>query len=221
LKRRIRERALASIASIAPIAPVASIASIAPIASIMALAPVALALGACFGTTWNPLPPGHSPARDKVALVGTLDIIPPVERNMPGGPRPLMVGPPRDNALAIFTPDRSVPFAQWESMKQKDTVWIPLEGPFVIESPTKGILYLRGIVIATSRGTTAVELDLRIDVQADDRIVYVGHILALRAPPARVEVKDERDEAMEAVTAAGHAELAGQPWITRLAVPMR
>jgi hypothetical protein len=187
---------------------------------VAAIAPVALALGACFSTTWQSLPPGHSPARDHVALVGTLEIIPPVERTMPGGGGSLGVGPPRHNAMAIFTPDRSIPFAQWQSMKQKDTVWIPLDGPFVIESPTKGILYLRGLVITTSRGTTTVELDLRIDVQADDRIVYVGHLLALRAPPARVEVKDDRDAAIAAATAAGHTELAGQPWTTRLAIPM-
>jgi hypothetical protein len=187
---------------------------------VAAIAPVALALGACFGTTWEPLPPGHLPARNHVALVGTLEIVPPVERTMPGGGGSLVVGPPRTRAMAIFIPDLSLPFVQWQSMKQKDTVWIPMEGPFFIDTPSRGILYLRGLVIATNRGTTTVELDLRIEVHPDDRILYVGHLLALRAPPARVEVKDERDAAIAAATAEGHAELAGQPWTTRLAMPM-
>lgn len=182
-----------------------------------ASAAVAVALAGCFGTTWAPLAPGALPARGKTVLVGTIELVPPVDRNMDGGGGSLMVGPPRDRALAIFTPDRSRPFAEWESMDDKDTVWIPFDGPFFIETPATGMLYLRGLVIATNRGTTKIELDLRIDVEPADRIVYVGHLLALRVPPARVEVRDQRDAAVQAAVAAGHEALAQQPWTTRLA----
>ncbi len=185
-----------------------------------ALAPLLLA--GCVQATLPKVQPGRTPAKGMAILMGVIRIIPPVVQNEPGGHAALIVGDMNGHFLATFTGSMKDEYSQsgWPPIRGAQTAWVPLEGPFFVEVPSGHTVYLRGLTAVTNVGRTDVDLPVRIDLRRGDRVVYVGHLIFNRVPPARVLVKDRGDEMRDDATAAGHGALLSGKWVTRLAVPV-
>ena len=181
-----------------------------------------LLLAGCVQATLPRVQPGSTPGKGMAILMGVVRIIPPVVQNRPGGPGAMIVGGMKGNFLATLSGSMEGEYSQsgWPPVQGAQTAWVPLEGPFFIEVPSGHTVYLRGLTAVTNVGRIDVDLPVRIDLRRGDRVVYVGHLIFNRVPPARVLVKDRGDEMRDDAKAAGHGALLSGKWVTRLAVPV-
>lgn len=184
--------------------------------------PALVLIAACMQPTWSEIPVGAPPADGTVAVVGALTLIPPVEQQSEGSSRVVLVGAARDRMYGVFTTDLKRPFGPdlWKDASAHYSVYLPFEGPFFIAVPRRPRrLYLRGVVMMTNRGTTAIETPVQITIHPEDEVVYIGHVYVQRTPPRYTQVRQEEPEARQAARQIGHA-LAARPWAVQLARPL-
>lgn len=184
--------------------------------------PALVLVAACMQPTWSEIPVGAPPAAGTVAVVGALTLIPPIEQQSEGSSRVVLVGAARDRMYGVFTTDLKRPFGPdlWGDASTHYSAYLPFEGPFFIAVPRRPWrLYLRGVVMMTNRGTTAIETPVQIMIRPEDDIVYIGHVYVQRTSPRWTEVKQEQAEARQAAREIGHV-LANRPWTVQLARPL-
>jgi hypothetical protein len=184
------------------------------------LGALALVTSGCITATLRTFGGGRgtagAPREGTVLVVGSLHIVPRVGP-METGPAAALVGPTAENFYASFTQDLRSPYRRdrWPPVELSESAWIPHDGLFVVEVPARRI-YLRGLLAAKNAARIHVDVTLELDVRPGDEVVYVGQVHVLRLPPAKITVKDRRDEMKESLP----AELLGRKWVTRLAEPV-
>jgi hypothetical protein len=149
----------------------------------------ASALG-CFSTTWRELGPADTPAKGMVVVTGALHFEPPLELHSSGGLNVILVGPMADHVVAYFSDSLEGRFDSGESppFPGATTAWLPMEGPFAIELPPT-VRYLRGYAYVSNRGSSVIELPVRLDLRPGDKAVEVGAITLVRTPPRKIIVR--------------------------------
>jgi hypothetical protein len=179
----------------------------------------ALACAACAGASLRTPQPGEPLRTGETVVVGSVVAIPPFEQI---GPRPgaVSLGGAKGSVLAYFSDDLA---EGWNNsptgspLSRAETALVPLDGPFFFVVPRPGTIFLRGLLVPTDAGSEKLQVSLRLDVRPGERVVYVGAIKLIRTGDRRILVRDDQRAARGSASALGLEQLAGAPWIRRLA----
>ncbi|MDQ3264206.1 MAG: hypothetical protein M3Y59_11175 [Myxococcota bacterium] len=180
-----------------------------------------LALGGCMKATLPTLGPSTpiAPVPGKVILAGHLQVIPPLTQQEEGAPRALLLSDLNGKFYAIFSPTLRERYSRsaFPPLQDHHSAWVPMEGPFFIEVPADRPLYLRGLILTTNAGRRDLEVPLRLDLRAQDQVVYAGHWTVVRGATQKVLVKDRREQMERFAKSLQGGALLQRRWVTRLA----